>query len=74
MIKRKTIETLYLMIVLIVLALYGCVTMLDGDNTAGMETGLSPLVFAFTFVVLFPFVLFVFPAFWGKKEHGSCVL
>lgn len=71
MIKRKTIETLYLMVVLIVLALYGCVTMLDGDNTAGLETGLTPLVSAFTFVVLFPFVLFVFPAFLGKKEHGS---
>lgn len=68
MIRRKTIETLYMMLILAVLAVYGCVAMLDGDNTAGMESGLMPFAVVGVVGVLIPYLLFASNSLLRKKD------
>lgn len=59
MIKRKTIETLYMWLILLVLGVYGCVSMQDSDNTADMaSSGLTTYATIASIAVLLPYSLF----------------
>lgn len=70
MIKKKTIETLYILFVLLVLAVYGCVSMQDSDNTADMTaSGLLTYATMASFVVLSLYLLFTVGDVFSNKPQ-----
>ncbi len=62
MLKKKYIEHAYILLVLVILAVYGCIAMAETDNSGGgTNMGLSAYAELFTFVVCIPYLFFLLP-------------